>query len=175
MDEGREPIERLLSSVAIETNKENHLMLNHNHKRLISRCLTVLVAGWQGLCHRVGDNWMCAETKAAPTQTDYTNLSSWEMTRPWAPTHTLVRTTSPFPQPCPLISYRPTVSQHPPRAPGFHCVTLSQTVCIGSISRGATGQTLAVPPHSGNQRDANKTKMRVHSSDYAKLNFFKQK
>lgn len=71
MDKGHEPIERLLSSVAIETNNENNLMLNHNHKKFISRCLTILVAGWQGLCHRVGDNWVCAETKEALTIPTY--------------------------------------------------------------------------------------------------------
>lgn len=59
MDKGREPRERLLSSVTVEANNKNRLMLNH-HKKLISHSHTIPVAGWQGLSHSVVDNWVCA-------------------------------------------------------------------------------------------------------------------
>lgn len=177
MDKGREPTERLLSSVTSEANNKNNLMLNH-HKKLISHCLTIPVAdgkGWvtawwtTGCVQKVRltiptyppEKWPVPETWLTPLWGQSVSSHSRVL---------LVRSASGRSH---LI--QTTASQHPPRGPWFHCATLSRTIRIGSISRGAQGQTLAIPPHSGNQRNANETKPRVHSSDFAKLNFFKQK
>lgn len=127
MDKGHEPIERLLLSVTIETNNKNNLMLNHHNKKLISHCLTILVAGRQGLCHSVVGKWVVRSNKRS-TESDRVYqpilLKNYPSLRP--DSHSCEDNQSPPTAVCSwcnlllegLISYRPTASQHPPRGQG---------------------------------------------------------
>lgn len=174
MDKGREPRERLLSSVTVETNNKNKLMLNHHKKAYFS--FSHNSGGWMARA----ESQRGGQLGVRSCQTDYTNLSSWEMTRPWGLTHTLVRTISPFPQPCPpgAICFKKVSSHTDPQHLNIHQGDHGSTVrhsrgqsTSEAYQGGAKGQMLAIPPHSGDQRNANETKTRVHSSDYAKQLF----